>query len=162
MSRGLTALSLLAAMSVLPLVGCSFTRPEARATSARLVESRDGTSRIEIELELLNPGKDEVELLEYDYTLALADGARYGGKWAALRTLPPKTPVRATIPAIVPTASATGAASWSVSGSLRYRDPQSVARILYEAGILRPEASFAGSGGAVGAAAPSVEAPAGP
>lgn len=137
------------------LAGCSFTRPEARATGARLVESGGGTSRLEIELELVNPGKDEVELLEYDYTFALSDGARYGGKWAALRALPPGTPVRATIPAIVPTASATAAGSWSVSGSMRYRDPQSVARILYEAGIIRPEVSFAGSGGALAAAEPA-------
>jgi hypothetical protein len=35
---------------------------------------------------------------------------------------------------------------WSVRGTASYRDPQSFARILYEAGILRTEASFSGDG----------------
>jgi hypothetical protein len=150
------------AASAATLAGCALNRPEARATAASVVESKGDVARLSIELELSNTGKDEVELVEYDYTVTLADGARYGGKWAALRALPPGEPVRATIPAVVPAASAQAGGKWSVSGSLRYRDPRSVARILYEAGILKPEVSFSGSGAslapvAVGAKASAEE-----
>ena len=141
------------AASTLVLTGCAINRPEARATAASIVESRNDVTRLAIDLELTNTGKDEIELVEYDYTVTLADGARYGGKWAALRALPPGEPVRATIPAVVPAASAQAARGWSVNGSLRYRDPRSVARILYEAGILKPEVSFSGSGSTLGEAA---------
>lgn len=149
--------------------GCSVVRPEARAIDARIVESSGlaanditkGVTKLEIALELRNPGKDEVELVEYDYVVTLPDGAAYGGKWAALRALPPGRTVEATIPAILPTASVGAArsseAAWRVSGTLRYRDPQSFARILYEAGILKTEISFSGSGSMI---RPGVAAPA--
>lgn len=149
--------------------GCSVVRPEARAVDARIVESNGaaatdmtkGVTKLEIALELRNPGKDEVELVEYDYVVTLPDGAAYGGKWAALRALPPGRTVEATIPAILPTASVGAAASspsaWRVSGTLRYRDPQSIARILYEAGILKTEVPFSGSGSTI---RPRVAAPA--
>ena len=131
-------------------------RPEARAVDARIVESGGDATKVEIALELRNPGKDEVELVEYDYVVTLPDGAAYGGKWAALRALPPGRTVEATIPAVLPRQSVANAGSgesaWRVSGTLRYRDPQSFARILYEAGILRTEVSFSGSGRAIRAA----------
>jgi hypothetical protein len=141
------------AASCAALSGCAINRPAARATAASVVESKGDVARLSIELELTNTGSDEVELVEYDYTVTLADGARYGGKWAALRALPPGEPVRATIPAVVPASSAQVSGAWSVSGSLRYRDPRSVVRILYEAGILKPEVSFSGSGATLSAAA---------
>jgi hypothetical protein len=71
------------AASAATLAGCALNRPEARATAASVVESKGDVARLSIELELSNTGKDEVELVEYDYTVTLADGARYGGKWAA-------------------------------------------------------------------------------
>lgn len=130
--------------------GCSVTRPDARAVDARTVESSGGVTKLDIALELKNTGADEVELVEYDYVVTLADGASYGGKWAALRALPPGRVVEATIPAILPSASVgSGEVSWRVSGTLRYRDPQSIARILYEAGIIKTEVSFSGAGTAV-------------
>ncbi|MEY3142283.1 MAG: hypothetical protein RLY21_776 [Planctomycetota bacterium] len=143
------------------LGGCSVLRPEARAVDARIVESNGNATKIEVALELQNTGKDEVELVEYDYVVTLPDGASYGGKWAALRALPPGRVVAATIPAVLPTASVAAAGSnppaWRVSGTVRYRDPQSIARILYEAGILKTETGFSGSGSAIraGLAAPA-------
>ena len=142
--------------------GCSVTRPEARAVDARIVESSGSATKIEVALELLNTGKDEVELVEYDYVVTLPDGAAYGGKWAALRALPPGRTVAAAVPAVLPTASlaAAGTTPWRVSGTIRYRDPQSIARILYEAGILKTETSFSGSGDGIraGLAAPAAAA----
>ena len=141
--------------------GCAIVRPEARATDVRVVNSANGATQLAITVALTNPGKDEVELVEYDYALTLPDGSGYGGKWAALRALPPGATVNAEIPAVVPTASvANGASSWRVSGSVEFRDPKSFARILYEAGLLRTSAAFSGDGDAIRPAAASTASPA--
>lgn len=120
-----------------------------------MVESVGGVTKVDIALELRNTGDDEVDLLEYDYVVTLADGSAYGGKWAALRALPPGQTVEATIPAVLPSASVGGA--WRVNGTLRYRDPQSIARILYESGLLRTEVGFSGAGSSI---LPALQAPA--
>jgi len=147
----------LAALVGVSAAGCSVARPEARAFEARIAESTGATTKVDIALELTNPGDDEIELVEYDYTITLPDGASYGGKWAALRALPPARTVEATVPAVLPTASVRdGAAAWRVSGTLRYRDPQSIARILYEAGLLKTEVGFSGAGSAM---RPATQAP---
>jgi hypothetical protein len=136
--------------------GCAVARPDARATDARIVETSGAAARVDIALELKNTGDDEVELVEYDYVVTLGDGSSYGGKWAALRALPPGRTVEATIPAVLPAASVgAGQVPWSVSGTLRYRDPQSIARIFYEAGILKTEISFSGTGSALKPIAPA-------
>ncbi len=143
--------------------GCAIVRPEARATDVRVVNSANGATQLAITVALTNPGKDEVELVEYDYALTLPDGSGYGGKWAALRALPPGATVNAEIPAVVPTASvANGASSWRVSGSVEFRDPKSFARILYEAGLLRTSASFSGKGDALRPANPAATPAASP
>jgi hypothetical protein len=49
-------------------------------------------------------------------------------------------------------------ARWVVSGTASYRDPQSFARILYEAGLLKTQAEFGGSG-ILAAQAPAIPAP---
>ena len=126
--------------------GCSLVQPTARATAASLERTAGDVGQLAIELELGNPGRDEIELVEYDYLVTLSDGASYGGRWAALRALPPEQVVRATIPAILPAASLRGGGAWRVSGTLRYRDPQSVSRILYELGLVETKVSFEGSG----------------
>lgn len=138
------------AVALAPLCGCSIDRPNVRASEARIVASSGAATELEVAIELKNSGTDEIELVEYDYVLTLADGASYGGRWAALRALPPQQTVVATLPAVVPTASVRGgSAAWTLSGTLRYRDPQSIARILYEAGLLKTQVSFSGSGSAI-------------
>lgn len=138
-------------------------RPRAVATEVRVAETGDATSRLEIVLELANTGETDVELVTYDYTVALEDGSSYGGRWAALRALPPRETVQAVIPAIVPASSARAGARWTLTGHVSYRDPQSIARILYEAGILRTESDMSGTGAlAAKPSAPVAPAPAGP
>jgi len=128
------------------LGGCSVPRPRAVATEVRVAETGDATARLDIVLELTNTGETDVELVTYDYTVSLEDGSSYGGRWAALRALPPRESVQAVIPAIVPAPSARAGARWTLAGQVSYRDPQSIARILYEAGILRTESDMSGSG----------------
>jgi hypothetical protein len=143
--------------------GCSVPRPRIEATAARLAETGSSTARLDIVLDLTNTGGTDVELVNYDYTISLADGSSYGGRWAALRALPPNETVQAVIPAVVPAASARDGVRWSLRGQASYRDPQSIARILYEAGILRTETDMAGSGTlAAQPAAAAPPAPAGP
>ena len=138
------------AFALVLTTGCTLVRPKAQASAVTIGSSKGDTTAVVITLELLNPGEDEIELIEYDYVLRLADGAAYGGKWAALRALPPGERVTATIPAVVPTASLHGGAtSWTVTGTLGYRDPESVVRILYEAGILKTATSVDGRGDSI-------------
>jgi hypothetical protein len=135
--------------------GCSVVRPEARAKSLEIDRVSGDLAEVDLVIELRNPGKDEIELVQYDYDLSTGDGARYSGRWAALRALPPGQTLEARIPAVLPAASLAANRSWSASGTLRYRDPSSIVRILYEAGILKTEIGFGGSGaGAVRAASP--------
>ena len=127
-----------------------------RATIAKRLKDAQNTAAMlttynEVDMsgvmELRNTGKDEIELVEFDYVLTLSDGARYGGRWAALRALPPNHTVTATVPAVVPLSSLrNGASGWTVTGSLGYRDPSSFARILYEAGILHYEVPISSAG----------------
>lgn len=126
--------------------GCSAMRPSVRATGATVTERGPTTARVEIALELRNEGSTEIELVQYDYMVFLEGGASYGGRWAALRALPPGQSVTATVPAVIPLADARAGIRWRASGEAEYRDPQSFARILYEAGILRTQSSFGGEG----------------
>ncbi len=133
--------------SCLGLGACSLARPEARAINVQLTRTDGALAEVAVVMELRNTGKDEIELVEFDYVLTLGDGARYGGRWAALRALPPNHTVTATVPAVVPLSSLrNGASGWTVTGSLGYRDPSSFARILYEAGILHYEVPISSAG----------------
>jgi hypothetical protein len=142
-----TRLAVLAAgMSWCVLGGCSVSRPAAKPIEANIGSAGTVTAAIDITIELTNTSQNEVDLVSYDYLIRLEDGASYDGRWAALRALPPGQTVRATVPAVVPVASARAGARWTVVGTLAYRDPQSFARILYEAGLLRTESAFEGAG----------------
>jgi hypothetical protein len=136
----------LLATTAAALTGCHVVRPEGRATELRLGQTNGDLTEVVVVLELRNPGRDEIDLVEYDYTVSLADGSRYGGRWAALRALPPGQTVEAMLPAVLPTTSLADGMAWSASGTGKYRDPNSVLRILYEAGILKNEYSFSTSG----------------
>ena len=151
MHRGTLLPTLATAAIATALAGCSVARPTARAADAclgstELAVAGATTARIDITLELTNTSGNEVELVSYDYLIRLEDGASYDGRWAALRALPPGQTVKATVPAIVPLASAREGVRWTVTGTMTYRDPQSFARILYEAGILKTESMFEGAG----------------
>lgn len=140
------AVALLLGVLVGPMSGCSVVQPEARARALEVGRISGDLAEVDIVVELRNPGRDEIELVQYDYTLSAGDGARYGGRWAALRALPPGQTVEARIPAVLPASSVENGRTWSASGTLRYRDPSSIVRILYEAGILKTEVGFGGSG----------------
>jgi len=149
-SRGIVLVGL-ASASIFASAGCTVVRPVVEPSELRVMEQTDETTRVGVVVDLLNTGRNEVELVRYEYTVVLEDGARYDGVWSAQRALPPGRTVTAVIPAVLPTESVgRGAAAigrgWRLEGKLRYRDPQAIARILYEAGILRTEVGFSGSG----------------
>lgn len=141
----------LAAVTGLGLVlgGCSVARPSVGVAGIAEADRQGDVARVQLQLELANDGSDEVQLLEYEYVVALSDGSRYSGRWAALRALPPTRRITAEVPAILPTSAVDAGASWSVRGVMRYRDPQSIARILYESGLLKTEVEFAAEGPAI-------------
>jgi hypothetical protein len=139
----------LAVLAACLLGGCSVSRPAAKPLEAKIGVTGALTTSVDITIELTNTSMNEVDLVSYDYLIRLEDGASYDGRWAALRALPPGQTVRATVPAVVPIASARPGARWTVVGTLAYRDPQSFARILYDAGLLKTESAFEGSGSLV-------------
>lgn len=141
----------LAALAGLGLAvgGCSVARPSAGVAGIREVDRQGDVARVQLMLELANEGSDEVQLLEYEYVVSLSDGSKYSGRWAALRALPPSRRISAEVPAVLPTAAVDGGASWTVRGVMRYRDPQSIARILYESGLLKTEVEFTAEGPAI-------------
>lgn len=140
----LPAIATVAAASL--LAGCSTVQPSVRAVGARVADGMDGVARLEIELELANPGSNEIDLLEYDYRVELDDGAAYSGRWAALRALPADATVRARIPAVVPAPGPAGSAGWRIQGTVSYRDPASLSRLLFDLGLIENRAAFSGSG----------------
>ncbi|MFM1823116.1 MAG: hypothetical protein RI967_1382 [Planctomycetota bacterium] len=140
---------LVAATAVMAMAGCSLVQPSVRAIGARVAGEADGVARLELELELANPGSTEIDLLEYDYRVELADGASYAGRWAALRALPADATVRAQVPAVVPAASLAGSGGWRIAGTVSYRDPASLSRLLFDLGLLENRAAFSGSGAQV-------------
>lgn len=143
----ISALGKAALASGLLLGGCAVARPSVEVQGLRSDGEANGVHRLQIDLNLQNSGDDEVQLVEYDYVLSLEDGAKYAGRWAALRALPPDQQITASVPAVIPSASVGGSGfRWSLQGVMRYRDPKSVARILYEAGLLKTEVEFSAEG----------------
>jgi hypothetical protein len=106
----LRAAALPVATATLFAAGCGVVRPTVSASEMRLGETTADATKVGIVLELVNPGRDEVELVRYDYSVILDDGARYDGVWSAQRALPPGRPVEAVIPAVLPSASVARAA----------------------------------------------------
>ncbi|MFZ9881414.1 MAG: hypothetical protein ACO3QC_08440 [Phycisphaerales bacterium] len=146
--RGLATVASLAFLGTVLMLssGCSLGRPSVAPKGFRVTSVGNDAAEVALDLDLVNSGQNEIELLHYDYTLRLDDGSSYTGRWAALLALPPETTTRATIPAIVPPTALRQGREWSLEGTLRYRDPQSVGRILYEFGIVRPQVGFQAEG----------------
>jgi len=142
---GVASFALLAPALVLA-TGCSLGRPTVVPAGFRVKAVGTDAAEVALDLDLVNAGANEIELLQYDYTLRLDDGSSYSGRWAALLALPPETTTRASIPAIVPPSALQQGREWTLDGTLRYRDPQSVGRILYEIGIVRPQIGFQATG----------------
>jgi hypothetical protein len=129
------------------LAGCSMVQPAVRPTAVRVADAGGDATRLAVLLEVANPGSTEIELVEYDYRLELADGASYAGRWAALRALPADGSIEAVIPAVVPAASARG--GWRLTGTLSYRDTAALSRLLLDLGLIENRTSFSASGAQV-------------
>ncbi|MFM7135296.1 MAG: hypothetical protein ACKO0W_13390 [Planctomycetota bacterium] len=69
--------------------GCAVARPSLEVSGIREVGRSGDVAQVKVMIDLANDGTDEVQLVEYEYVVALADGSRYAGRWAALRALPP-------------------------------------------------------------------------
>jgi hypothetical protein len=125
-------------------------RPDISVVSATLDNAADGAASIDIALQLSNPNDEPLPLIEFDYTVSL-DGKRvYEGRRAALATLSKGDERTLIVPAVVTFDTTTwrpgaGAApTVGITGTLRYRTPGTFADLLFDIGVRKPKASFAG------------------
>ena len=138
-------------------IGCG-TAPQVRPVAARPVvvaglEGSPDAAGYVVEIELENVGDEDIPLERFDYTFDVRGVGRFSGRWVAFLTLPPGTVRRIEIPASMPLPADLSERvdldepiSWAIDGGLRYQAPGLLGRILFDAGIRRPTASFSGSG----------------
>ncbi len=137
--------------------GCG-SAPLIRPMAARPVvvagaEGAPDAAGFLLDIELENAGTRDIPLERFDYVFAVEGVGRFEGRWAAFLTLPPGTTRRVTIPASMPLPADLATEvdlrsniPWTIDGGLRYQAPGLFGRILFDAGIRRPSASFSGSG----------------
>ncbi|MBL9149733.1 MAG: hypothetical protein JNM94_13670 [Phycisphaerae bacterium] len=126
------------------LAGCA--SPRVGVQGARVSDSNPESTLVEVDIELTNPADDTMRLFQWDYRFTCG-GATYSGLWEALLALPPEnTPMRTSLPCVVPTAALDQSAPWTISGTLTYRSPSRLALIPYDLQLYQPTTSFSGSG----------------
>ncbi|MCE9590511.1 MAG: hypothetical protein K8S99_08310 [Planctomycetes bacterium] len=119
--------------------------PTIRLLSARLAAATDHGARIEVLVELENPNRVALPLIESQYTLTVGGSPSLHGEDCPNRTLPAGGKQIVMIPVAVPAAVAAGAA-YSVEGSVSYEPPGEMRRLFTESKIPLPSVGFSGSG----------------
>lgn len=150
----ITALSLLVAFA---LGGCH-SAPGVRPMRAQptVVSGPQGAAQAagyRVELEVTNPGSEDISLERFDYVFEVDRVGRFEGRWAALRTLPGGATITMVVPASMPLSADLAQRvnlddelRWRIDGGIRYQAPGLLGQILFDAGIRRPTESFSGSG----------------
>lgn len=143
-------------MWILPFLilasGCN-SAPTVRPQQASAVDRTDQAVHFSVELLLENPHDEDIPLDQYEYTFTVDKLGSFTGIWSALRTLPPQSTARVTVPATIrldpearpiPLPNATW--QWSITGQVRYESIGLLGSILFDAGIQRPAQGFHGNG----------------
>ncbi len=153
----------LAAWACLALgaLGAGCAGPTLVVQSAHLEASGPDHAQLGVSIDVANAAEEPLRLLQWDYTVHTPTGS-YSGVWEALVTIPPGSSKVIQIPAVVPGSTFDPASRWTISGTVRYRSPDRVARILYDLEIHRPREGFSGPAPAgATAAAPASPPPEG-
>jgi LEA14-like dessication related protein len=148
-TRSLHLLLLFAPCILLSACGMA-QRPRIDVVAATLDDATADAASIDIALLLSNPNDEPLPLIEFDYAVSL-DGKRvYEGRRAALATLSKGAERTLTVPAVViyeNTSWRAGSGTQptvGITGTLRYRTPGTFADLLFDIGVRKPKASFAG------------------
>ena len=133
-------------------LGCHAT-PRVSTQSARATDRTADALHFTIDLRLENQDEDEIPLDQYSYTFSVENLGSFTGRWAAMRTIPPKSSVDVELLAVInldrentPMPPPGGAWPWQLTGDVRYEAPGILGRILFDVGIQRPSEGFFGSG----------------
>lgn len=154
-STNLRLLSLLIIFAAMPaLGGCAAGRqPEIRIADLSWSEISSEAAVLDVDLELRNPSSHRLDLLEFQYHLAIDGRRAYTGRHAARTSLGPGDERRMTIPAVIRFESVDWSAdriptdvNYELSGHLLYTLPGYFEQILYDAGVLRPRQGFSERG----------------
>ena len=128
--------------------GCSsFKAPGIAVLDATLVESTAEANRFDVEIDLMNPNDEALEIREFSYSFTVTGGPAYTGRWSLGQTLAPGHRSQVTLPAVVVLDPAAGTEPrWRIRGQVLYVSPGALAEILLDSGVRKPRARFRGEG----------------
>ena len=143
-------------MWILPFLilasGCN-SAPRVRTQQASAIDRTEQAVHFSVELLLENPHDEDIPLDQYEYTFTVDKLGSFTGIWSALRTLPPGSSAKVTVPATIridpearpiPLPGATW--QWTMTGQVRYEAIGLLGNILFDVGIRRPAQGFHGTG----------------
>ncbi len=150
MLRPLLAAALLAGSGP---AGCTMIRRPA-VSVARVAVNEVGGEAVGLGcvLELANPNAIPLRLDEFRYELSIDGETVYEGRRSAEATLGARSTRTITVPAVVPAGSWREAEGgerrpgYELRGTVRYRAPSDLARLLFDLKVRRPKAAFRGEG----------------
>lgn len=145
-----SASALAAFLSVLALAACSSYRdPVITGNGASMAEQSAEAMTLRLGLDLSNPNREPLKLLEFDYSVSINGVHVYDGVRAAETTLASEGRKEVSIPIVIRFDKAGWNAQdlpsrvkYEVRGELRYNTPGEFAQALFDTGVRRPSAGF--------------------
>ncbi len=130
--------------------GCTATSglqdPVAHVVAVKLVEQTQQGARVEVTVTLDNFNNIPLPLTESHYTVSVTGGGVYSANDLPDRTLPASGHQEIIIPAVFATTQKLDGADYAVHGSVAYRPPGEIRKLLTDSWIPLPTASFSSSG----------------
>ena len=148
--RTTTTLATLALAAAATLTGCTGARaPSFRITDVQLVQRSADASLVLFTVEGDNPNRQQLPLDTVRYTMTLEGRSPFTAQRSAQATLPGFGTQTFTVPVAIRDAEGglpEGKASYSITGSVEYRLPGSIADLLFDNDIRKPTQAFGESG----------------
>ena len=143
--------SIIVTLALLPLSACSIPRlpatPTATVRNVSLVKQTDQGAKIEAVVLLSNPNATPLPLVEYRYSLKVDGGGSFEGADQVHRTLPASARQAVHLPAAFATEGMDlRGASYTIDGSISYRPPGQLRKLMTESKIPLPCVHFQANG----------------
>jgi hypothetical protein len=130
-----------------------YKSPTIEVTGAELVEVSEEALAFAFTLDMQNPNREPLELIQFDYRLSVDGQSVYSGRRAAGASLSATGEQQVTIPAVVrhdqmgwDGGTVPSELKYALRGSVLYITPGEIAEILLDTGVRRPRAGFGASG----------------
>lgn len=136
------------------LSGCtSYVDPKIFVTGVSLGESTDEAMVLRFAVDLNNPNKEPIQLLEFDYEVSIDGVKAYSGKRSARQTLAGNSERQTELPGVISfdvvgwsPAGIPSTVKYEIEGKLQYLTPGEFAQVLLDTGFRRPHSDFRQSG----------------